>query len=88
MRSRDDHFARKARAASIRMHACSLTLISCEKHVTVKVVLKTEAAENRSSDSRRFIYIFIFIKRDFTRGQQNGYEFKVKRYVRRRANQV
>jgi hypothetical protein len=29
----------------------SIWLFSCEKHVTVKVVLKTEAAENRSSDS-------------------------------------
>ena len=31
----------------------SIWLFSCEKHVTVKVVLKTEAAENRSSDSTR-----------------------------------
>ena len=29
----------------------SIWLFSCEKHVTVKVVLKTEAAEIRSSDS-------------------------------------
>ena len=34
----------------------SIWLFSCEKHVTVKVVLKTEAAENRSSDS---IYTYI-----------------------------
>ena len=32
----------------------SIWLFSCEKHVTVKVVLKTEAAENRSSDSMMF----------------------------------
>ena len=29
----------------------SIWLFSCEKHVTVKVALKTEAAETRSSDS-------------------------------------